>query len=234
MTDLAGWSRRRLGDGTIELVQPTGMVWLKIVLGPPSLPTRRGDHFVTEHGEHGVVYELDEETVAIVVTETRQLLVRGIGFGIRDTVVRFARTLEIGVSPQRNRMFVYTPPTGFVGVRRALATAWIAPAHSIIVCDAVPRGHASLAHLMWPSMVTAHVRTDAITQCGLAGQLACWETDDEHRAEAELFDHRFVYRFIARGRTSLAGELLRGVIATARPIPNATANEIVEELAIWT
>lgn len=98
---------------------------------------------------------------------------------------------------ERIRMVPYRPPVGWFGVRRPMATCWLAPrAHAaIVVGDAVPRGPAERMHgLLWPLAAPERATRGELDGAAAPGTLATWTVEGCLWAVVELADARWSVR----------------------------------------
>lgn len=165
------------------------------------------ERFVTRGGEYGVLRHLavhvgDEAlswAVGLVVGDDRMTIVDGLASS--PNIAALVRdVLESSISASafdRIRMLPYRPPPGWFGVRRSLATIWLAPeAPTVIVgCDAVPRGPAERLHAMlWPLEVPEGATRIAFEGGPAPGDVATWTIDGRISAVVWLVSDRWSIR----------------------------------------
>jgi hypothetical protein len=260
VNDWLAWSREPLANGGVVLTAPAGPAAGSICIRPRVRPrplraivqslARQGgvdaahargpiERIVTDDGEHAALVELEMPraswVVGIVAGEDALTLVEGTGAraaaaAIREAVVRMLRATALGIAPQRARMFEYPPPAGWYGVRRTLATCWLAPRGGgrIVVCDAVPAtGSARLTQdLLWTIGAPAHAEVEPIAG-RVRGRRTRWTSAGGTLAQIELADARFLYRVYAhaRGGADLAAlaELVDGIVPVPAPAQRAVS-----------
>ena len=255
VAELETWKRTLLADDGIMLIKPEAhdTIWIRPRQGPlqtlqtivatmkervPALRAARAsapmERFVTRDGEYGVSLALQTASlhwaIAIVAIDDTYVLFEGIGpdAAIASYVGTLATVLPLGAAPDRVRMFDYRPPPGWYGVRRPLATCWIAPrtTATLLVCDAVPARSTAerMRDVLWPK---PRGPTREIERGSLRGHLACG--DDE--LAAQLTDGRFDYRVHAHGTAAI--DVLDELLVSIAPLPASDAPQETE-LAAWT
>jgi hypothetical protein len=182
-------------------------------------PTER---VLTRSGEYGAFRHLhvrarDEQlswAVGLVAAGDRMTVVEGLARS--PNIAELVRDVLDGSVPStahdRIRMVPYRPPPGWFGVRRTLATVWLAPGAprdpaTLVVGDAVPRGPAERTHaLMWPLEVPDGAARD--------GELATWTVDGRVWAVAQRGDTRWSIRAALRAGDASHLVTLRELVAS--------------------
>lgn len=177
--------------------------------GPRSRIDRTGpsERLVTRTGEYGAFRQLgvtvgDEAlswAVGLIAGDDRMTVIDGLARS--PNIAALVRdVLEDWVCADafdRIRMVPYRPPAGWFGVRRTLATCWLAPGarSTIVVGDAVPRGPAERTHAMlWPFEAPERATRGELDGAALQGQLTTWTVDGRLSAVIELADAQWSIR----------------------------------------
>lgn len=157
-------------------------------------------------------------------------------------VVELLRSRVFAGAPHRARMVPYRIPDRWFGVRRSLATCWLAPAYPrdrsrIVVCDAISNASAIALtrELLWPCAAPVDAAVEQIERTSLRGTLTSWTGDGAISANVDLTDGAFHYRAQLRDGTAAALTTLRDVIATLEPIerPISAIAIAASELFDW-
>jgi len=138
----------------------------------------------------------------------------------------------------RIRMVPYRPPAGWFGVRRSMATCWLASdaprdQAAIVVCDAVPRGPAERLHaLLWPLEPAEHATRVAIDGAALPGDIATWIVDGRIWAVVQLADARWSVRTALQAGDDQHLIVLRALVRSIE-LPPAPASDVPPGLDLY-
>ncbi len=166
------------------------------------LVTRGGEYAALRHLTATVGDETWSWPVGLIAGDEQMTVIDGLARSpnivalVRDVL---AETLSVSAF-QRIRMVPYRPPAGWFGVRRTMATLWLAPEAprapaAIVVCDAVPRGPAERTHtLLWPLEAPEHAARIEIDGAVLPGEIATWSVGGRIWAVVWLADPRWSVR----------------------------------------
>ena len=198
-------------------------------------PTER---FVTRGGEYGGFRQMsvtvgDEALtwgVGLIAGDDRMTIVDGLARS--PNIATLVRDVLEGSIPagafERIRMVPYRPPAGWFGVRRTLATCWLAPeAPAVIVaCDAVPRGPAERLHALVCSLEIPEGATRTPFEGAvLSGGVATWTVDRRIWAVVELADERWIVRVALQAGDDRHLVVLRDLVRSIElpPVPMSDA-----------
>jgi hypothetical protein len=231
----------------IAPVRPLRTIIRELAAAAPALRAARQiapfERFTTDGGEHAAVVELEARVgsttlrwvIAVVVLDDELVVIEGTGLGpeVAHWTRQLARVLAVGASWLRARRFVYTPPRGWIGARRALATCWLAPSFPrdpawLVVCDAVPRGGAieRTLELMWPAPA------DATTTPIERGPLRGTRADASAVTTVVVADTAFRYRVQLHAGAQHEA-VLEAVLASIEPCPPPRRDHPNVEVFAW-
>lgn len=255
------WLRAPLPGGAIGLRDPGSRAALCIRSGPPPLrrfgevvadlarsadlrdvermgPPRR---FVTEEGEHAVLQPLRARgaallqpwVVAMVVADEAYAIIDGTSPhpDIEAAVELVARAMPMGRSARRARWPHYACPTGWLGLRRPLATCWLPPGAPrdparLDVADAVPCGDPveRTQSLVWFGASPLAAASEPLSHPRWTGTLERARLRELHWVRATLSDGRFLYRVELCDGTEEHVAVLLELVASLEPEPDATGS----------
>ena len=196
------------------------------------------ERFVTLEGEHAAAVTMEVETadgrrtgwvVAMVAIDDAFTLIEGTGTDPRlsELTIELARSIP-GGGRDRARWFAYVPPSGWLGIRRPLATVWLSPSSDkravLAVCDAVPLATPveRTQDLLWPRDLGG----DAARRSLRAGELWGEVLRRPGRAVADLVDRRYRYRVVEIGERD--DRRLDRLIASIEPVPRSVRDATPE------
>ncbi len=207
---------------TLDAVcEPSGM---RIGRSGPSerIVTRAGEYAAFRHLEVTVGDEALNWAVGLITGDDRMTVIDGLAQS--PNIAALVRdVLEDCVSADafdRIRMVPYQPPAGWFGVRRSMATCWLAPRApgAIVVGDAVPRGPAEHLHgLLCPFDVPERATRGAID----GTELATWTVDGRIWAVVQLADARWCVRVALQAGSDQDVLVLRELVRSIElpPLP---------------
>lgn len=246
LDELVRWDRTPLATGGVILTAPTTGASLRIHPqqrplrslheiasrlhdGTPLGPIRR---IRTVSGEPAAMMSLGlgldgvpyTRAIGMLVRDAEYALIEGMAPepAIADLVECVVRTCVSPAAHERARMFAYRAPERWLGVRRPLATCWLAPRYPrerarIVVCDAVPIASAVTQDLLWPFDPAAGT-AESLERESLRGTLVCSQTGGTTRALADLRDRRFRYRVQLHDGNDEALAAMRAIVDSIEPI----------------
>lgn len=243
--DVTRWHRHQEPDGTIVLTAPPvhpafareRHAQLRVRRGLP-LAHLGGTRLVTRTGEYGALrvdhVTLDDRPyVRALGSVMGDDLMTIEGLAASPNIIELVRDLTIECTwlgaPDRIRMVPYRPPAGWFGVRRDLATGWLAPQAPVVllVGDAVPRGPAERTHaLRWPWEPPADAALATLAGTALPGTVSTWTRADRLYATAVLGDDRWCIRLALQHGRDEDLVTLQGVARSIEIPPLATRSEV--------
>lgn len=275
LVELMRWTRVPLATGGVILIEPGGAGW-SVRVHPRQRPLRALreivsrlpdavhvgpiQHITTATGEHAGLMSLRLEldgvphtrTIGMVIGDDDYTLIEGMARdpSIAGLVEQLLRTSVQPAAPDRVRMVPYRMPAGWFGVRRPLATCWLAPRYPrdrarLVVCDAVPLagGAAMTQDLLWPfaaspdhhDLRTPTGITETIDRTPLHGTLTHGEHDGATWAIADLTDCRFRYRVQLHDGNAAALSALRAIADSLEPVavPADPVAHAAQEAFAW-
>jgi len=161
--------------------------------------TRAGEYAALRHLRVTVGEDALNWAVGLIAVDDQMTVIDGLARSpniaalVRDVV----EDCVCAAAFDRIRMVPYCPPAGWFGVRRSMATCWLAPGAraAIVVGDAVPRGPAERMHaLLWPLDAPERATRSEIDGAAIPGTLATWTVDGRSWAVIELGDARWRVR----------------------------------------
>jgi len=208
-------------------------------------PTER---LVTRSGEFGAFRHLrvtvgDEAlnwAVGLIASDDRMTIIDGLARS--PNIVALVRDVLDGSvwtgAYDRIRMVPYRPPAGWFGVRRSMATCWLAPDAPrepavIVVCDAVPRGPAERMHaLVWPLETPERATRVELDGAALPGELATWTVDGRSWAVVRLADARWSVRAALQAGDDQHVIVLRDLVRSIE-LPPPPASDVQPGLDLY-
>lgn len=252
LVELMRWTRIPLPAGGVALADPdepgttvriqNGLRPLRSLrslvstLARDATPLGPIRHLVTDTGDHAAMIALTVQPageprariVGTAIGDDEYTLIEGTAreHGLISGLVEQLLCSRVHAdAPERARMVPYRLPAGWFGIRRPLATCWLAPRYPrdrsrLVVCDAIPAASAVAAtqELLWPCEVPLDASTTELESTPIRGRLAHWTHDGTISALADLSDGAFRYRVQLHDGTAEALETLRDVLATIEPI----------------
>ena len=200
---------------------------IQIVRSGPS------ERVVTRAGEYGAVRQLAVTigaealtwAVGLIAGNDRMTVIDGLA-DLPSIAALVRDVIEASVcadASDRIRMVPYHPPVGWFGVRRSLATCWLAPTAptAIVVGDAVPRGSAEQLHsLLWPLAAPDRATRGMVDEMALPAQLATWTIDGRSWAIVEIADARWSLRVALEAGTEQDVIALRDLVRSIELPPS--------------
>lgn len=212
----------------------------------PEAPPRPIRCIVSENGEYAAVTVVDGiGTIGVAIEDDAYTLIECTAPEPATSdrlVVELLRSRVFAGATHRARMVPYRVPGGWFGLRRPMATCWLAPAYPrdrsrIVVCDAISNASAIALtrELLWPCDAPSGASIERIQHASLRGELVRWTFDGTISANIDLADDVFRYRAQLHDGNAAALAALRDLVSSLEPIarPVSAAAIAASELFDW-